>query len=67
MEIIKKSSSSLSCGRTNSLEEQQLIEYITNTDAKTDDISSTEMMMERYLELKIPESYHVKFNFTPEK
>lgn len=52
--------------RSESEEEQKLVDYISGVNTSEQD-SSTDIMMERFLKLKIPESYQVKFNFTPER
>ena len=48
------------------MEEEQLVEHMTEV-SLTEMDASTEMMMERYLQLKIPESYEVQFDFSPER
>ena len=48
------------------MEEEQLVEHMTEV-SLTEMDASTEMMMERYLQLKIPQSYEVQFDFSPER
>ena len=49
-----------------STEEDQITE-ISEVDLSALDDEEAEDLMERYLRLKIPKDYHVKFDFTPEK
>ena len=65
-DAVRDDGENLSCSMKTSLEEKQLEEYISEVSLSEVD-ASVELMMERYLELKIPKSYTVKFNFTPEK
>ena len=48
-------------------EEERELEEMTEVDLSAESEANAEDLMERYLRLKIPTDYHVKFDFTPEK
>ena len=47
--------------------EEEELEEMTEVDLSAESEANAEDLMERYLRLKIPTDYHVKFDFTPEK